>query len=402
MSRPVLMSKDLSWLSDGLDDLDAQGLLRKRRQVKPLADGSCEVDGRRVRDFASNNYLNLAHDSRLIEAAKSALDAGGVGARASALVVGRTDWHAKLEERLAEFEGAEAAILFPTGYAANQGALTSLIGNDDVIYSDRLNHASLIDGCRLSKAKLKIYRHNDVEQLKQELQKSDEYLRRWIVTDSLFSMDGDVARLPELCDLAERYDACLLIDEAHATGVFGEKGRGVAEWQGVEERIAVRVGTLSKGIGTAGGFVAGSRQLINWLWNRARTQIYSTALPPSVCAAACAAIEIIEQEPERRERLLGLSALLRQRIKEVGLTSVENSVGPIVPVILGEPETALEVASHLEEAGFLVGCIRPPTVPNGTSRLRISLCCAHTEEDIEQFVEVLMDVLSTRVDLDEL
>lgn len=383
------MPDPLYWLSGELEALCEAGLLRRRRRVTPLADGWCEIDGRRLRNFASNNYLNLTHDPRVIEAARNALAQFGTGAGASALVTGRTDWHVRLEERLADFEGEEAAVLFPTGYAANVGTITALVGREDAVFSDRLNHASLIDGCRLSRARLHVYPHGDVDMLERELKKAGDVRRRLIVSDSLFSMDGDAAPLPLLCELAEGYEAALLIDEAHATGVFGDHGRGLAEALNVAERMTVRVGTLSKAVGALGGFVAGSQQLVHWLWNRARPQIFSTALPPAVCAAATAAINVIEAEPWRRERLRTLSDRLRTRISQAGFPIATGCIGPVVPVILDEPETAVSAAARLEDGGFLVAAIRPPTVPPGTSRLRISLTCAHTEGDVDALVACL-------------
>jgi 8-amino-7-oxononanoate synthase len=268
-----------------------------------------------------------------------------------------------------------------------------------VIFSDNLNHASLIDGCRLSGARVRIYRHDDLAGLEDDLEKYSlhgvETRRRLIVTDSVFSMDGDLAPLAELCNLAERFDVILIVDEAHATGVFGVNGRGVAELMGVEHRIALRVGTLSKGIGALGGFVAGPQVLIDWLWNRARTQIFSTALPPSICAAATEAIRIIETEPERRQRLLHTAADLRHRLVDAGIETVPHAAGPIVPVILHTPERAIQVARQLEAAGFLVGAIRPPTVPQGTSRLRITLSSGHEPADIDRLVAALAVALES-------
>jgi 8-amino-7-oxononanoate synthase len=284
---------------------------------------------------------------------------------------------------LAEFEGQESAVLFPTGYAANVGTISTLVGEQDVIFCDRLNHASLIDGCRLSGAKLLVYRHQQLEKLEAALRRATGYQRRWIITDSVFSMDGDAAPLRELCDIAEKYDAKLIVDEAHATGLFGEHGRGIAEWQGVEDRVAVRIGTLSKAIGTMGGFVAGPKVLTDWLWNSARTQMFSTALPPAVCAAAICALGLIESEPWRRERVLALSEGFREALSQLGLQTPNGGMGPIVPIVLGDAEETLRVAKDLEEAGFLVAAIRPPTVPRGTSRLRITLTAAHTEEDLK-------------------
>jgi len=383
------MPGPLDWINDELASLESAGLRRIRRNVLPLPAMRCRVDGRELVNFASNDYLNLSHDPRVIAAAQSALGSSGVGAAASALICGRTAWHVALEERLARFERQPAAILFPTGFAANAGTICALAGSDETIFSDRLNHASLIDGCRLSGARLRIYRHDDLAGLETELQKSSPQGRRLIVTDSVFSMDGDLAPLVELCTLAERFGALLLVDEAHATGVFGAGGRGLAELLQVEHRVAVRVGTLSKAVGTLGGFVAGPQPLIDWLWNRARPQMFSTALPPAICAAAAEAIQIIEDEPQRRARLLELSSTFRASLARCGIRTVATAAGPIVPVILETPERAVQVARRLEESGFLVGAIRPPTVPQGTSRLRITLSSGHQPADLDRLVAAL-------------
>lgn len=385
------MAGRLPWLSAELDRLQSAGLLRTRREVISLPEGWCRWKNRELRNMASNDYLNLAHDPRLKAAAQTAIAECGVGATASALVTGRTPYHEALENRLARFEGQESAVLFPSGYAANVGTLAALVNEEDVIFCDRLNHASLIDGCRLSGAKLRVYRHTDLEKLKNALGKATGSRRRWIVTDSVFSMDGDAAPLNDLANLAEQFDASLLIDEAHATGLFGEHGRGIAEWAGVEDRIAVRVGTLSKALGTLGGFVAGPTKLTDWLWNQARSQMFSTALPAAVCAAACAAVEIIEHEPHRRQHVLALAETLRHRLLELGLTIPDHGIGPIVPVIFRDVEQTLRIARELEEAGFLVAAIRPPTVPRETSRLRITLTAAHTEEDVESLTAALLN-----------
>lgn len=366
------MSGDLSWIPAELQKLADGGLLRGRRELRSLTGGRCLVDGNEVWDFASNDYLGLANDSRVVAAARDAIDSHGLGAKASALVSGRTDLHAKLERVLADFEGTSAAILFPTGMAANVGTVASLASSGDTVFSDRLNHASLIDGCRLSGAQLRIYRHDDLPALDKALA-LESTRRKFIVTDSIFSMDGDLAPLPELCQIADRHGAGLIVDEAHATGVFGTHGRGVAELQGVEDRVAVRVGTLSKSIGAVGGFVTGPQPLIDFLWNKARTQIYSTALPPAICAAAVAAIEIIQSEPFRREQLHEMAILFRNELHQLGVTPASESVGPIVPIILDDPRLAVAVADRLFRGGFLVGSIRPPSVPPGTSRLRVAL-----------------------------
>jgi 8-amino-7-oxononanoate synthase len=387
------MSMPFPWLPTELDMLASSGLRRARRIVQPLPGGACKIDGKRLWNFSSNDYLGLAGDSRLAEAAKTALAECGVGARASALVTGRTAHHEQLEQELARFERQPAAILFPTGYAANVGTIAALVGDDDVVFCDRLNHASLIDGCRLSGAKLRVFRHAELETLERELQKSAEFRRRLIVTDAVFSMDGDLAPLRELCDLAERFDADLLVDEAHGTGVFGDHGRGVCEHFGVEDRVAVRVGTLSKAIGTLGGFVAGPQALIDWLWNKARPQIFSTALPPALCAAATAAVTILETEPDLRQRLWRNCEFVRRELASRGINVLAHSTGPILPIMLGDPESAVLAQERLEERSYHVAAIRPPTVPQGTSRLRISLSAAHDDAALSCLVDALREVV---------
>ncbi|QDT52466.1 8-amino-7-oxononanoate synthase 2 [Caulifigura coniformis] len=380
----------LDWIAAELAAWDNAGLRRARRVTRPLAAGMIEVNGRPLLNLAANDYLCLAGDARLAAAAREAIAEAGIGSRASALVSGRTVWHAELERRLAAFEHAEAAVLFPTGYAANVGTITALVDREDSVFCDRLNHASLIDGCRLSGARWHVIPHLDLGALEVELEKARGRRRRLIVIDSVFSMDGDVADLPALVELAERFDAMLLIDEAHATGVLGPGGRGLAEHFGATSSRLVRVGTLSKALGCLGGFVVGSQTLIDWLWNKARPQIFSTALPPAVAAAGCAALEVVEQEPERRSRLRTLSETLRARLTDAGLAVPETSLPtPIVPVVLGDEGRTLAAAARLEQAGFLVAAIRPPTVPAGSSRLRISLHCDVTDEQLDRLAGLL-------------
>ncbi|HET6327746.1 MAG TPA: 8-amino-7-oxononanoate synthase [Planctomycetaceae bacterium] len=386
------MPEHFPWMADELEALGEQGLLRKRRTVRRRAGGWCEADGRILVDFASNDYLGLSHDPRLIEAAQRAAVECGTGSGSSALVVGRSIWHERLEHRLAHFEGQEAAVLFPTGYAANVGAITALVGDDDAIFSDSLNHASLIDGCRLSGASVSIYNHHALVSLEARLAAARGARRRLIVTDGVFSMDGVQAPLRELCALARRNGAQVLVDEAHATGVFGRHGRGTAELLEVEESVAIRVGTLSKAIGSVGGFVCGSRTLIDWLWNRARPQIFSTAAPPSACAAACTALDIIESEPGLRANLFVLSQQLRDGIQELGLETIAGGSGPIVPVIMNDAQVAVRVAEGLEQQGFLVGVMRHPSVPRESARLRITVSAAHGPQMIEELLSVLKNV----------
>ncbi len=373
------MNDLLDWLPNELQKLSEEGLFRRRREVKPIEGGRFFIDGREVWDFASNDYLSLANDPRVVAAAAEGLRSHGVGAKASPLVSGRTDLHVKLERALAAFEGTEAAILFPTGMAANVGTVAALAGDGDSVFCDRWNHASLVDGCRLSGARLRVYRHDDLKGLHQSLAR-ESARRKFLVTDSVFSMDGDLAPLLDLCDIAEKYETTVILDEAHGTGVFGERGRGVAELQNVEDRIGVRIGTLSKSIGSLGGFVTGSQTLIDFLWNKARTQIYSTSLPPSLVAAATAALEIVQSEPSRRDRLHAICRQFRDQLASNGVVPFPGSVGPIVPIMLQEPQAAMNVAERLLENGFLVGAIRPPTVPKGTSRLRVTLHSGLPEE----------------------
>ncbi len=394
MSSPELPQ----WIDDELQKMRAVGLFRSRRTFKPGADGRCILEGRELTNFSSNDYLNLAHHESVVSAAASVLKEMGVGARASALVSGRTEWHTRLEESLARFEGTEDAILFPSGYAANLGVISAFASEQDTIFCDRLNHASLIDGCRLSGARLRVYRHDNLDKLKRELEKADCSGKKLIVTDSLFSMDGIHAPLETLCDIAETYSASLIVDEAHATGVYGASGRGLAEELGVEDQVTIRIGTLSKAVGTMGGFVAGSRSLIDWLWNRVRTQIYSTALPPAICAAACEALKIIQAEPGRRRILIENADFLRNELRKNPTIRIVDSSGPIVPVILKDSDLTMSIAADLQQTGFLVGAIRPPTVPKDSSRLRISLTCAHQRDDLERFLKALDRSLARKGD----
>ncbi|QDT34478.1 8-amino-7-oxononanoate synthase [Thalassoglobus polymorphus] len=382
------MTSPFDWIADELHSLEEQSLIRSRRKVQPLSGGRCEVDGQKLWNFSGNDYLGLADDPIVTTAVIDELKNGtGIGARASALVTGRTPLHSKLEKRLAEFKGTEAAILFPTGFAANFGAVTSLVGPEDVVFCDRLNHASLIDGARHSRARFRVYPHCELSTLRKELEKSGNFRRRLIVTDSLFSMDGDVAPLSDLAKLAEEYDAMLLVDEAHATGVFGERGSGLLEAQQVKSENILSVGTLSKAVGAQGGFVAGSKNLCDWLWSTSRTSMFSTALSPVLCAAALASLERIQSQPRLRRDLLSRSENIKLELQSQGWTVPESVIGPIIPVIIGEAERTIHLASELQALGVLVAAIRPPTVSKGTARLRISISSAHAEAGLRCLLE---------------
>lgn len=400
---PMRLRELLSELNQELQRRHAETLYRPRRIVESLPAGRCRVNGRELIDFSRNDYLGLSHHPLAVQAARSALEAAPneagfepaaprghavVGATASAQVSGRSAQMAALEETVARFEDCEDALVFPSGFAANVGTITALAGEDDLLLCDRLNHASLIDGCRLSRATFRVYRHDRLERLERELHRAAGYRRRFVVTDSVFSMDGDLAPLADLCDLAERFDATLIVDEAHATGVLGRHGRGLVEACGLEDRGIVRIGTLSKAVGALGGFVAGPRCLVDYIRQSARPYVYSTALPPAVCAAARAALDVIATQPQLRQRLHALMADLAATLRAAGI-NVGPVRTPIVPVIVRSSEKALALAERLTESGFFVPAIRPPTVPRNTARLRISLSAAHRPEDIGALAQAL-------------
>jgi 8-amino-7-oxononanoate synthase len=354
--------------------------------------------GREFVNFSSNDYLALAGDPRLARAASVAARRYGCGAGASPLVSGHLPPLRALERALARWEGTEAALVFSSGFAANLALVAGLAGREDAVFSDARNHASLIDGCRLSRAGIHVYRHADLAHLADLLSgEAGRARRRLIVTDTVFSMDGDLAPLAGLLDLAERFDALLLSDEAHATGVIGPGGRGVSELLPVARRHSdrlVKVGTLSKALGAQGGFVCGSRQLVRWLVNHARPYIFSTALAPPVAAAARAALAVVQAEPEWRGHLLALAERLREGLRALGY-DVGDSRCHIIPVIVGGAREAVALSARLEEHGLLVPAIRPPSVPEGTARLRISLTAGHTEADVTRLLTALRRLRGT-------
>ena len=388
----------LTWVDDALRQREREHLLRQLPSALGAATVEFTCAGQKLVNFASNDYLGLAADPRLAEAAIAACRDEGVGRGASPLICGRSNLHEQLELRLAEFEQAEAALLFPSGFAANVGTIPALVGANDAIYSDAFNHASIVDGCRLAAATTHVYPHGDVDALENLLRESGGYRRRLIVTDTLFSMDGDFAPLPELGQLAERYDAMLMVDEAHATGVFGAGGCGLTEHFSIShpalhDQVHVRVGTLSKALGSAGGFVCGSRSLILWLANQARSYVFSTAHPAAASGAALAALEIVSNEPQRRTRLLQSATWLREQLRNQGW-HLGNSSCQIIPVVIGSAKQTMQLAEGLRKRGLWVGGIRPPSVPDEQSRLRIGLSASHTDEMLEQLVAALAELRS--------
>jgi 8-amino-7-oxononanoate synthase len=408
----------LAWIDGALDELECAGL-RRRLAIRSGAQTARVVfDGKELINFGSNDYLGLAADERVIAAARQAAEREGWGSGASPLVSGRSESHALLENRLAEFEGVEASLVFPSGFAANAGIIPAIVDEADVIFADEKNHASLIDGCRLSKARRFVYPHRDCVALEKMLRETGGFRRRLIVTDTLFSMDGDLAPVARLAELAQQFDAMLMVDEAHATGVFGVNGQGIVDQvfhsksqaapgfaggsespeyhdtgetpggaggcridDGVKVIPLIRVGTLSKALGSGGGFVCGAKLLIDWLANRARSYVFSTAQPPAVCAAAIAALEIVQHEPQRREKLLRNAAGLRRTLGEQGWHT-GSSESQIIPIITSDANCTMRFAASLRDAGFFVPGIRPPSVPEGQSLLRLSLCYHHTPEMI--------------------
>ena len=373
-------------LKSELDQLNQVRLRRSLRSVMTAPTGRILLDGREVILLGSNNYLGLSVHPMVTGAAATAVRKYGTGASASRLMSGNCHLYTELEAKIAKAKGTEAALVFGSGYLANIGTIPALVGDGDLILSDALNHASIIDGCRLSHATKQIYRHCDIEHLESLLGQSMTFRRRLVVTDGVFSMDGDIAPLPEICALAERYDATVMVDDAHSFGVLGERGGGTIEHFGLEHHEVIQMGTLSKAIGGLGGYVASSAVLIDFLVNRARSFIFTTGLPPATVAGASAAIDVIHSPPDLRQRLSSNVLLLKNALLAHGFQLLPSET-QILPLILGSAAGALRFAEVLLSYGVYAPAIRPPTVPEGTSRLRISVMASHTTEDLETAVK---------------
>ncbi|UZR28684.1 8-amino-7-oxononanoate synthase [Methylococcus mesophilus] len=371
-----------------LEAIKARAAYRQRRIVESPQDVQVAVDGRRVVNFCSNDYLGLANHPAVREAFRRGVDRWGAGSGASHLVCGHSAAHHALEEELAEFTGRPRALLFSTGYMANLGVISALAGRGDAVFEDRLNHASLLDGGLLSGARFQRYPHADALALEAALAESRAETRL-VVTDGVFSMDGDLAPLPELVRVARNGNAWLVVDDAHGLGVLGGEGRGTLEYFGLGDiEVPVLVGTLGKALGTFGAFAAGSDDLIEYLIQRARTYVYTTALPPAVAEATRASLRLVREEPERRERLHRNVRRFRAGAESLGF-ELGDLAGPIQPLVIGANAEALEASRRLGELGFLVSAIRPPTVPEGTARLRITLSASHTDEQVDGLLEAL-------------
>lgn len=383
----------LTSLDDALDaTLDALDTRAVRRRLRPLTSGvgpRVTIGNRSFVQLCSNDYLGLANHPKVTQAASDALLEYGSGAGSARLVVGTSPPHVALEAAIAKLKRTESALVLSSGYQANTGIIPALSGPGDVIFSDTLNHASIIDGCRLSRARVEVYGHCDVNHLESLLASASNARRRFIVTETVFAMDGDLAPLRDLVSVAKRHNALLVVDEAHATGVFGPTGAGLVEEYELWGSVDVQIGTLSKAVGALGGFVAGSQALIDTIINSARTFVFTTALPPSIAAAARAAIGIIADEPALRTQLWTHTSFLRQKLGSAGYT-LERAESPILPIIVGEAASAVALSDALFECGVLVLPIRPPTVPDGTARLRVTAMATHTEDDLNIAVEAFV------------
>ncbi|WP_417530972.1 8-amino-7-oxononanoate synthase [Marinobacter lipolyticus] len=367
-----------------LEQRKQAGLYRTRRQITGPQQPSLTSDGQSLLSFCSNDYLGLANHPTNIEALVNALPETGLGGAASHLICGHHDAHHRLEERLAAFTQRSAALFFSTGYMANMGAISALAGRGDTIFSDRLNHASIIDGCILSRAKVRRYPHSDMAALERML--ADASGHKLVVTDGVFSMDGDIAPLRELAALCKTHDALLVVDDAHGVGVLGPQGRGsVAELGLSEDDVPVLIGTLGKAVGTSGAFVAGPQILMDYLVQKARTYIYTTAMPPAIADATVASLDLIERDDERRAHLRDLIEHFRRGAANLGYQLMPSDT-PIQPIMVGDNWSALALSKALEQKGLLVTAIRPPTVPEGEARLRVTLSAAHTRADVDRLL----------------
>jgi len=378
----------LKFIDEELEEIKRQGLYRTLRVVEGHQGPRITIDGRDCINLCSNNYLGLANHPRLKKAAIDAVQRYGAGAGASRLVCGTMKLHKELEGRLARFKGCEAALVFNSGYVANIGLITALVGRGDIVFSDKLNHSSIVDAILLSRAQYQRYPHKDMDALKRMLEGSGLCKKKLIVTDTVFSMDGDIAPLPEIVELAQQFGAMVMVDEAHATGVFGEDGRGVVEHYGLEQEIDVQMGTLSKAVGCFGGYAAGTRALIDYLINTSRPFMYTTALPPAVLASCLAALDIIGHQRWMRDVLWDNVRFLKKGLMDRGF-DLMGSESQIVPVRIGAPEKAAEFSRCLLDEGIFIQAIRPPTVPQGEARLRVTVMATHKKQDLQKAVDVM-------------
>jgi glycine C-acetyltransferase len=379
------------WIETEINNLKEAGLFNVIRTIESPMGAWVTIDGRRVLNFCANNYLGLANHPRLRAATKAAIDEYGVGPGAVRSIAGTMSLHIELEQRLAAFKQAEACITFQSGFAANLATIPALVGRGDVIFSDELNHASIIDGSRLSRAKVVRYAHSDVEDLKRKVEETVEYNRRLIVTDGVFSMDGDVAPLDDICEIAEEYDITLMVDDAHGEGVLGNGGRGIVDHFGLHGRVDVEVGTLSKAFGVMGGLVAGNGTIVDWLRQRGRPFLFSSAMTIPDVAACIEAVRMLEESTELVDTMWSNAGLFRREMQGLGFDT-GNSQTPIVPVMLGEAPLAQRFSQRLFEEGVFAMAIGYPTVPRGKARIRVMNSAAHSSADLESALDVFSRV----------
>jgi glycine C-acetyltransferase len=376
------MSHKLDWIETELNNLREQGLYNTVRALNSPQGAWLEVDGRRVLNLCSNNYLGLANHPRLKEAAKAAIDRMGIGPAAVRSIAGTTSLHLELESKLAEFKHVEAALTFQSGFNANIAVIPALVGKGDVIFSDQLNHASIIDGCRLSRADIVAYAHNDVDDLRQKIAETREYGRRIVISDGVFSMDGDIAPLPQLYEVAEEHDILLMVDDAHGEGVLGHGGRGIVDHFELHGKVDIEVGTMSKAFGVVGGMVAGKKILVDWLKQRARPFLFSSAMTIPDVAACLEALDMLAESTELVDRLWANAETFKSGMKQMGFNTGVTQT-PIVPVMLGEAPLAQQFSRRLFEEGVFAMAIGFPTVPKGKARIRVMNSAAHTPQDLE-------------------
>ncbi len=387
----------LSYLSDQLSELKNKGTYFRLRVLEDEQAPECTFDGKQVINLASNNYLGLTTHPKLRQAALEATRKYGVGSGAVRTIAGTMKVHMELEEKIARFKNVEASVVFQSGFTANSGTVSAVLGKDDFIISDELNHASIIDGARLSKAKILVFRHKDVAHAEEQLKSvAHQPGHKLLITDGVFSMDGDIAPLPALCDLAEKYGAIMMVDDAHSSGVLGRNGRGTIDHYNVHGRVDIQVGTLSKAIGALGGYVCGSHDLIDFLYHRARPFLFSTSHPPSVAATCIAAFEVLEQEPERIARLWENTRFWKKELGGLGFNiggvNTPASETPITPVIIGDGALTMEFSRELFKEGVMGTGIAFPTVPEGKARVRTIMTATHTRDELTQALEVLRKV----------
>jgi glycine C-acetyltransferase len=381
------MSNKTSWIQEELESLKAAGLYNVIRTIESPMDAWVAIDGHRLLNFCANNYLGLANDPRLRSAAHQAVESFGVGPGAVRSIAGTMSLHIKLEERLAEFKRAESCISFQSGFSANLATIPALVGRGDVIFSDELNHASIIDGCRLSRAKVVRYQHTNVQDLAEKIDRTTEYKRRLIVTDGVFSMDGDIAPLDGICDLADEHDILLMVDDAHGEGVLGEGGRGIVDHFGLHGRVDIEVGTLSKAFGVVGGFVSGKKIIVDWLRQRGRPFLFSSAMTVPDTAACLEAVNVLEDSTELVDRLWANAEIFKEGMIELGFDTGKSQT-PIVPVMLGEAALAQSFSRRLFDDGIFAMAIGFPTVPRGKARIRVMNSAAHSSEDLALALEI--------------